>query len=225
MFEIEPDISKNQYEDNLWLESECYRFYVEQRKSHCRPLDIMDLWLLAPYCSECAASDPFERCREPDIVPQGWELDMLINVGRTALDKIQHALDDDADFSLPCKQCQSPLRPWRTDSVHVVAYHLEEHYGIDINTPGKKAVCKKRQIQIIKLYGKECFACKVRGVPLEIDHIMPQSQGGDSAFRNLQPLCTTCNNKKGNQVPSTRRVFSTMYFESSLPDSCEGLFW
>jgi 5-methylcytosine-specific restriction endonuclease McrA len=33
-------------------------------------------------------------------------------------------------------------------------------------------------------------------ISLEVDHILPLSRGGKSVKRNLQPLCSICNNKK-----------------------------
>jgi hypothetical protein len=43
----------------LWEKEECYRFYVGNRRAYCSFLEILDLWLRAPYCEECYYDD---RC-------------------------------------------------------------------------------------------------------------------------------------------------------------------
>lgn len=47
-------------------------------------------------------------------------------------------------------------------------------------------------------YGGVCIACN-RKRPLFIDHIIPTSKGGSDDMHNLQPLCQSCNSKKGMQ--------------------------
>jgi 5-methylcytosine-specific restriction endonuclease McrA len=38
------------------------------------------------------------------------------------------------------------------------------------------------------------------------DHIIPKSKGGSDHLNNMQTMCTKCNNKKGNTVPSNTTV-------------------
>lgn len=42
-----------------------------------------------------------------------------------------------------------------------------------------------------------CLYCGERGVPLELDHILPLSRGGSNHFLNLMPACKSCNASKG----------------------------
>jgi hypothetical protein len=218
---------KEQYEDGLYFRSECYRFYAVQRKKHCSYTDLMDLWLQAPYCIECASPDPFERYRDPDVYPSTWETDVLWGLGPSVLRRMQGSLAKDSDFYLVCKNCGRDLRPWSEEAIYIVTYHLEEHYGIPLETPGRKQPSKKLRSQIIKIYGDRCFNCGAdkADVSLSVDHIMPQTQGGDSAFRNLQPLCEKCGNAKGDMIPNTVKVFSRIHFDPCHPDSQEEIFW
>lgn len=45
----------------------------------------------------------------------------------------------------------------------------------------------------------ECFGCG-EGDRLEADHIIPRAHGGLNSADNLQPLCRTCNRRKGARV-------------------------
>lgn len=49
--------------------------------------------------------------------------------------------------------------------------------------------------------GRRCALCGAtsRERPLDIDHIIPRSRGGDSTISNLQVLCSKCNRSKGNK--------------------------
>jgi len=55
-----------------------------------------------------------------------------------------------------------------------------------------------RQYLLTK-WGHHCAYCLATGVPLEIDHILPQSRGGSDRIANLVICCHTCNQAKGNQ--------------------------
>jgi len=178
------------YRLNLWTKKECYRYYIEQRRAHCSYSDILDLWLLAPYCEDCAMSDPFLRDSMPNILPSTWSLDILLELGPQELERIDRLLSEEPEFAFICKKCGTTLHPWDSDNVYVTKYHLEEHYSIPLSTPGRKKPSIKIQKRIISLYERRCFCCGAAD-QLHIDHIQPRSKGGDAAFRNLQPLCTS----------------------------------
>jgi len=148
---------REQHEDDLRIRSECYRFYANERRTHCSYTELMDLWLRAPFCVECGLSHSFERLRDPDILPNDWKLDLLWALGPAALAGIEEALAQHFDFCLLCKHCGRELRPWEDQSLYVVEYHLEEHYRIPIETPGRKQPSRKLQQQVISLYGNMCY--------------------------------------------------------------------
>lgn len=58
---------QEQHEDQLWVREECYRFYVQQRREHCNFLELLDLWLRAPYCESCIQSEPDASYGLPEI--------------------------------------------------------------------------------------------------------------------------------------------------------------
>ncbi len=227
MFIFTPQISsaREKYEDTLWSSAECYRFYAAERRGNCSYLERMNLWLRVPYCPECVLSYPFYGYEPPDIVRSNWEDDVAWKLGGETLDWVKRELIADPDFAFHCKRCKKDLSPWAGDDIHIVSYHLEEHYGIPLETPGRKHPSGRLRDRVFQLYGNVCFACGKDGPGLHLDHILPQSLGGDAAFRNLQPLCEICGQKKGNSLPDEVDVFSDMYFKREPSDGYEGLFW
>lgn len=223
---ITPDMLPSRQEDyqiNKWVENDCYRFYVRQRRRNCTFRELMDMWLRAPCCDECIQSEVFFSGGPPDIIRESWEVDVLLNLGPDTLEIIVGALEEDPDFSLLCKKCHAPLRPWDGEDIYILNYHLEEDFGIPMETPGRKPSKRLRRL-IIDLYGKACFGCGTTDRELHIDHVLPQSKGGDAALRNLQPLCEACGIEKGDSMPDEVKVFSDIYFGPCPSDGYEGLF-
>ncbi len=69
--------------------------------------------------------------------------------------------------------------------------------GKDYQT-GTLAGCEVRQY-VLLLWKHTCAYCGVSGVPLELDHVVPQSRGGSDRESNRVPACHHCNQQKGNQ--------------------------
>ena len=63
----------------------------------------------------------------------------------------------------------------------------------------KKALSAKFRQMVITRDNDRCRACGIGDVDsLECDHIVPESMGGKDTLGNMQILCHTCNNRKGN---------------------------
>ena len=62
-----------------------------------------------------------------------------------------------------------------------------------------KDLCKKT--------GNKCLCCGKKGSyhTLHADHINPVALGGDSNITNIQPLCQSCNSRKGANFTDYRR--------------------
>lgn len=226
-FEPQPLSPEIEYKLSQWTLDECLRFYVKQRRKHCTFQQVMDLGLLVPCCEECVQSEPLGRGTSPDIGQPGgdlWEEDVEYLLGLEFLEEVRACLADDADYAFECKTCGRHLRPWKGDQVWILFHHLEEHYGIPVETPGKATVPERFRKLVKKLYDYKCFRCgTTKGV--DIDHIIPTSKGGTAAFRNLQPLCRPCNQLKRDSEPEEVIVRKPLYFNGSPSDSYEGLFW
>lgn len=60
-----------------------------------------------------------------------------------------------------------------------------------------------------KKFRNVCVCC-LRGEPdvrLTIDHVIPIRLGGEHATDNIQPLCKSCNSRKGAKAIDYRRLF------------------
>ncbi len=51
---------------------------------------------------------------------------------------------------------------------------------------------------LLEKWERTCAYCGAKGVPLEIEHIIPKSKGGSNGVSNLTLACHDCNKKKGN---------------------------
>ena len=52
---------------------------------------------------------------------------------------------------------------------------------------------------LLEKWGRKCAYCDATGVPLQIEHVYPRSQYGDSRVGRLTIACAPCNDKKGAQ--------------------------
>lgn len=53
--------------------------------------------------------------------------------------------------------------------------------------------------ELCRLCGGGCACCGKVG-NLTVDHIIPVSRGGDNGIMNIQPLCLSCNSRKGTRT-------------------------
>ncbi|MCI0709765.1 MAG: RNA-guided endonuclease IscB [Chloroflexi bacterium] len=53
---------------------------------------------------------------------------------------------------------------------------------------------------LLEKWGRQCAYCGKTSVPLEVEHIVPQTRGGSQRVPNLTIACEPCNRKKGNQT-------------------------
>lgn len=55
---------------------------------------------------------------------------------------------------------------------------------------------------LLEKFGRKCFYCGAKNVPLEKEHIFPKAKGGTNRVDNLTISCRECNIEKGNRHPN-----------------------
>ena len=53
---------------------------------------------------------------------------------------------------------------------------------------------------VLSKWKRQCSYCHTRGVPLQLEHIVPKVRGGSRPVSNLTLACEPCNQKKGTQT-------------------------
>jgi len=64
----------------------------------------------------------------------------------------------------------------------------------------RRAIPVGKRFLVIKRDRYRCKICNRSGVELEVDHIVPVSQGGSDRLDNLQTACLECNRGKGGKL-------------------------
>jgi 5-methylcytosine-specific restriction endonuclease McrA len=52
-------------------------------------------------------------------------------------------------------------------------------------------------VDLCGVHGNICLCCKKKDVKLTLDHVLPLKLGGLNTINNAQPLCLSCNSRKG----------------------------
>jgi hypothetical protein len=64
----------------------------------------------------------------------------------------------------------------------------------------RRAISLAKRFLVIKRDRYRCRICNRSGVELEVDHIVPVSQGGSDRLDNLQTACQDCNRGKSDRL-------------------------
>ena len=52
---------------------------------------------------------------------------------------------------------------------------------------------------LLEKFNRTCVYCGAKGVPLQVEHVIPRARGGSDRVSNLTLACATCNQAKGAQ--------------------------
>jgi 5-methylcytosine-specific restriction endonuclease McrA len=95
------------------------------------------------------------------------------------------------DFSVPARQVGRPRRFCKR-SCRQRSYESAQ-----------VRVTLKSVLELVDRVGSQCYICGVGltvGVDLELDHVVPLSQGGPDSLSNVRPCCRRCNLEKGASI-------------------------
>lgn len=66
------------------------------------------------------------------------------------------------------------------------------------------SVTEREWVDILERCGYTCLWCRRNDVKITMDHVVPLSKGGLHEIENIQPLCRSCNSKKGVRIMDFR---------------------
>jgi 5-methylcytosine-specific restriction endonuclease McrA len=94
------------------------------------------------------------------------------------------------------------IAAWAKSHPEAIKVKFNKHRAKMLGNGGSFTVCEWESL--CKKYNYRCLDCGKRK-KLEADHIIPVSKGGTSNIDNIQPLCRTCNARKGTKTTDFRR--------------------
>jgi 5-methylcytosine-specific restriction endonuclease McrA len=97
----------------------------------------------------------------------------------------------------PQKSDPRASRAWKRKHPEKVSQYNSNRRARNNGLSGK--IFAEQWKEIVEKYGKKCLRCGRGDVILTIDHILPLSGGGKHEISNIQPLCKSCNSKKGKK--------------------------
>lgn len=99
----------------------------------------------------------------------------------------------------PCKKCGASWWYENNGGLCVPCNRLKNHlWRTRNNTGGSYTIAEWAALLV--LYGNKCLCCGRDDARLYADHVIPVVKGGSSNIDNIQPLCASCNSRKGSKI-------------------------
>ncbi len=88
-------------------------------------------------------------------------------------------------------------RKWTPAERHALRHYARARaYGSDSDYTAEQ------WSTLCTFFGAACLACGA--MPVTVDHVVPLSRGGSNTITNIQPLCCSCNARKGTRTVDYR---------------------
>lgn len=168
-------------------------------------------WLIgriADVCKECVRQETQKRYakqREANSIAK-QERDALKEERKRALQEAKRATPKPfsrAGLSDQEKRDRRAMqaRQWREKNE---THYQQSNVAYNNNRRARKLAAvgsytKAEWVALCAYYGGYCVCCKQKK-PLTADHVVPLSKGGSNDIGNIQPLCKSCNSRKGTKA-------------------------
>lgn len=133
-------------------------------------------------------------------------LDMETEESKEAYIKQLHGIAEKYDFKLDLEIEGETLRAinWYYDNVRIIPNKNPIMIISPINNtkPRRSPLSAGFRHEVFSRDNYRCLECGATNMDriLEVDHIIPVSQGGTDEMKNLQTLCIICNRAKANRA-------------------------
>lgn len=112
-----------------------------------------------------------------------------------------NALDELYTYIKDKRKYLNQLRTFETEKMEKLT--SDALAGKKLRKKRRKNITYRLRYMVLNRDRYKCLACGAspsddKKVNLQIDHIIPLSKGGETTIKNLQTLCSICNNGKGN---------------------------
>src|SRR6266852_447182 len=99
------------------------------------------------------------------------------------------------------EKVKEDIAAWRKDNPEKWREHI--HARRTMKTKAGGSFTPQEWFTLCFSVGFVCLCCR-ENKPLVADHVIPVKLGGSSFLYNIQPLCTSCNSKKGIKTKEYR---------------------
>jgi 5-methylcytosine-specific restriction endonuclease McrA len=96
------------------------------------------------------------------------------------------------------EQTREYARNWARRNPEVLRFHAARRRARKRGAEGDHTLLEWQAL--CAEYGHRCLACGCSGMLLTQDHVVPLSRGGSDYISNIQPLCRSCNLRKGTKT-------------------------
>ena len=118
--------------------------------------------------------------------PKGWLAPSLMHRVENTLTWVSRIKKLSPITAITCERVRFDTQKLLNPEIESVEYQRGTLFGCEIRE------------YLLEKWGRRCAYCDVQNVPLQIDHIHPQSCGGSNRIDNLTLACGPCNLKKSN---------------------------
>jgi RRXRR protein/HNH endonuclease len=118
--------------------------------------------------------------------PKGWLPPSLLHRVQSVLTWVKRLCKLTPLTAITCEIVRFDIQKLLNPEIDGVEYTQGTLFGYEVRE------------YLFEKWGRKCVYCNRNNIPLQIDHIIPQSRGGSNRIDNLTIACACCNQKKGN---------------------------